>query len=174
MLRTRVGYTGGKAANPDYRHIQDHSEAIQIDFDPSVISYQELLSIAKAQGDFVGTSFSRQYRSAVFYHDRNQKEAAESLGIRQLEPLGKFTRAEDYHQKYYLQQSEVAQEFFKRYPDAVSFTDSTAVTRANGILGGYVNKNRLKQIVPDLGLSASGQQKLMKKVGKAPAGCAIP
>ena len=94
MIRTRVGYSGGKSSNPTYRSIGDHSEAIQIDFDPNVISYEELLDIAQAQGNFVGMSISNQYRSAVFYHDKSQLQAARKKGVKPLEPFGTFTRAE--------------------------------------------------------------------------------
>lgn len=127
-----------------------------------------------AQGNFVGMSISRQYRSAVFYHDKTQLQAAQSKGIKQLEPFGTFTRAEDYHQKYYLQQSNLAEEFYKRYPSARAFTDSTAATRANGIVGGYVSKTRLAEIVPELGVSSAGRETLMGMAGKAPAGCGFP
>ncbi len=119
-------------------------------------------------------SISRQYRSAVFYHDKSQLQAARKKGIKQLEPFATFTRAEDYHQKYYLQQSNLAEEFYKRYPRARAFTDSTAVTRANGIVGGYGSKARLGDIVPELGVSAAGRTTLMGMGGKAPAGCAAP
>ena len=119
-------------------------------------------------------SISNQYRSAVFYHDKSQLQVARKKGIKQLEPFGTFTRAEDYHQKYYLQQSNIAEEFYKRYPSARAFTDSTATTRANGIVGGYVSKARLGQIVPELGVSAAGRATLMEMGGKAPAGCAAP
>jgi peptide methionine sulfoxide reductase MsrA len=168
-----VGYAGGTTPNPTYRDIGDHTEIIQIDYDPNVVSYQELLNLAKAQGDFDGMSFSRQYRSVVLYHNDQQRKTARMMGIKQLEPFRNFTRAEDYHQKYYLQQSPVAEDFFKRYPDAKSFTDSTAVTRANGIVGGYVNKSRLKRIVPELGVTQSHQKALYDMAGKAPTGCAI-
>lgn len=151
----------------------DHTETIQIDYDPAIISYEELLQVALAQGDFIGMPISRQYRSVVLYQNAHQLKVARNLKIKQLEPLGSFTRAEDYHQKYYLQQSAVAEEFYQRYPDARSFTDSTAVTRANGIVGGYVNSARLEQLVPKLGVTQSARKALFGMAGKAPAGCAI-
>jgi hypothetical protein len=151
----------------------DHTEIIQIDYDPKIVSYEELLNLARAQGDFIGMPFSRQYRSVVLYHNEQQRKAAQRVGIQQLEPFRKFTRAEDYHQKYYLQQSAVAKDFYKRYPDAKSFTDSTAATRANGIVGGYVDSARLKELVPDLGVTQKSESALYKMAGKAPKGCAI-
>lgn len=174
MLRTRVGYTGGTTPNPTYRSIKDHTEAIQIDFDPKKVSYKQLLSLALKEGNFVGSEWSRQYRSAVFYHDEAQRKAAESLNIEQLEPAGIFTRAEDYHQKYYLQQSSLVQEFYQRYPDITSFTDSTAVTRANGIAGGHLNQEQLQAVVPQLGVSEDVAAKMYKLANSSKTGCAIP
>jgi peptide-methionine (S)-S-oxide reductase len=174
VIRTRVGYSGGKTPHPTYRSMGDHSECIQIDFDPAQVSYEQLLALALQQGNFVGTNWSRQYRSAVFYHNKHQLQVARKLGIKQLEPAGAFTRAEDYHQKYYLQQSDVAKDFYARYPDARTFTDSTAVTRANGIVGGHIDAERLKNIVPQLGVSEKAAQAMYRMAGSSKSGCAVP
>lgn len=117
------GYTGGTIKNPAYREIctgrTGHAEAIQIEFNADVISFEELLVVffsthdpttLNRQGNDVGT----QYRSAVFYHDPDQKEIAEKL-IQQLDKQGLFTdkivtevteasafyTAEPEHQNYY-------------------------------------------------------------------------
>lgn len=116
------GYTGGNApGKPTYREIcsglTGHTEAIQLTFDPEIISYEEILIIfitthdpttLNRQGADVGT----QYRSAIFYHDQTQKEIAEKV-IQELQPyfdnpivtettkLSQFHNAEDYHQNYY-------------------------------------------------------------------------
>lgn len=117
------GYTGGSVKNPSYKEVCNgttgHAEAIQIKYDPAVISYRELLDIffythdpttLNRQGGDVGT----QYRSAIFYHDEQQKEDAETI-IAQLtsEEVYKnpivtevtvaqvFYEAEDYHKNYY-------------------------------------------------------------------------
>lgn len=168
-----MGYAGGTLPNPTYRDLGDHTEAIQIDYDPSLISYDELLNVARAQGNFIGHNFSRQYRSVVLYHNNEQYQAAKKSGIKQLEPYRDFTRAEDYHQKYYLQQSSVAADFYRRYPDALSFTDSTAVTRANGVVGGYVERERLKTLIPKLGVGEKGARELAEMAGHPPAGCSF-
>lgn len=174
MIRTRVGYCGGSKANPTYHNLGDHSEAIQIDFDPAQISYPELLSQALAQGNFAGSSFSRQYRSVVFYHTPAQRQAAEKLDIRSVEPVGTFTRAEDYHQKYYLQQSNAVKDFYAMFPTDQAFTDSTAVTIANGISGGHVDRERVKALLPALGVSENAGQALLRLAGTSGSGCALP
>ena len=117
------GYAGGNVENPSYRAVCNgntgHAEVVQIHFDPNIVSYRDLLNVFFAihdpttlnrQGGDVGT----QYRSAIFYHDDEQKMIAEEL-IRDLNTqniwdkpivtevtnLDKFYMAEDYHQEYF-------------------------------------------------------------------------
>lgn len=124
VVYTISGYTGGNLENPTYRDITTgttgHAEVTEIYFDPEIITYRELLDyfFRKAhdptqlnrQGVDVGT----QYRSAVFYHDEEQKKAAEEAIeattndkvwkdkiVTKLEPAQKFWPAEEYHQQYY-------------------------------------------------------------------------
>lgn len=128
VLKVTSGYTGGTIKNPAYREIctgrTGHAEAVQIEFDSGLISFQELLEVFFAthdpttlnrQGNDVGT----QYRSAVFFHSDEQKEATEQL-IRQLDsakvfsakivteitPATTFYSAEPEHQNYYNQNSK--------------------------------------------------------------------
>ncbi|HXH05916.1 MAG TPA: peptide-methionine (S)-S-oxide reductase MsrA [Vicinamibacterales bacterium] len=123
VVRVQSGYTGGHVPNPTYQQVctgtTGHAEAVQITFDPRVISYRELLEIFFAihdpttlnrQGPDVGT----QYRSAIFYHSPEQRAAAEAV-IRDLEArkvfddpivtevvqLTAFYPAEEYHREYY-------------------------------------------------------------------------
>lgn len=173
-MRTRVGYCGGTRPNPTYHSIGDHSESIQIDFDPKVISYAQLLREAMSQGNFGGSAYSRQYRSAVFYGTAEQKATAESAGCSSIEPLGVFTRAEDYHQKYYLQQSGVVKDFYAMFPDDASFTDSTSTMRANAIVAGCLPRDRVEGLLPGLGVSSATGQKLLQLAGTAAPGCAAP
>lgn len=175
VLRTRVGYSGGSMAHPTYHDLGDHSESVQIDFDPTIISYEDLLRTALSIGDFQGVEFSRQYRSVVFYHNKPQLQAARALGVKKLEPFGTFTRAEDYHQKYYLQQRpEIAKEFYARYPTVSDFTDSLAVTKANGIVGGYNDSEEIRRMIPSLSVTADSAQKLLQMAGTSKSGCAAP
>lgn len=121
VVSTTVGYTGGKKKNPTYEEVcsgkTGHAESIQVEFDPSVISYEELLDVfwknidpttPNRQFCDVGT----QYRSAIFYHDEEQKRLAEKtknaveqrLGLvsaTEIVPATTFYPAEDYHQDFY-------------------------------------------------------------------------
>ena len=115
---TRVGYSGGDVPNATYRNHGTHAEAIEINFDPSVISYRQILefffqihdpSTANRQGNDVGMS----YRSAIFYVDEQQKAIAEDTiadvnasglwpgkVVTELAPAGPFWEAEPEHQDY--------------------------------------------------------------------------
>ena len=115
MLRTRVGYCGGKHANPTYRDIGDHAEAFELDFDPQKLSYEALLDLFWQAHRPDRPSRSTQYMAAIFPHTPEQERIAaasktrlEATGIRVLTPIipgARFYLAEDYHQKYHLRHS---------------------------------------------------------------------
>jgi methionine-S-sulfoxide reductase len=174
VVRTRVGYTGGKAKDPTYHNIGDHTETLQLDYDPTKITYKELLDVFWAAHNPCAQSGSRQYQSAVFYHnDAHKKLALETRDreaakrkeaiVTEILPLGTFYVAEDYHQKYLLRQrSELLREFQALYPDAKRFLASTAAARVNGYLGGHGTEAALRREIGSLGLSAQGQQLVLE------------
>lgn len=106
-----MGYTGGKNAHPSYQSVcagDGHSEAIQVEYDPAVISYEDLVEV------FFTSHFPSpapaQYKSAIWYHDEQQKQTAEKVAGAQkgeasayteIQPAVAFHAAEEYHQKYY-------------------------------------------------------------------------
>lgn len=120
---TKVGYIGGNLPNPTYEEVctdgTGHAEAVEVEYDPDEISYEELLNVfwnnhnpttLNRQGPDVGI----QYRSAIFYHDEEQKAIAEkskqqlnSSGrydlpiVTEITPAPTFYKAEEYHQKYF-------------------------------------------------------------------------
>jgi peptide-methionine (S)-S-oxide reductase len=118
VVSTRVGYSGGDVANATYRNHGTHAEAIEISFDPAVLSYRKILefffqihdpSTANRQGNDLGTS----YRSAIYYADEKQREIAEDTiadvnasglwpgkVVTELAPVGPFWEAEPEHQDY--------------------------------------------------------------------------
>ncbi len=186
-MRTRVGYTGGATVNPTYYKLGDHTETVQIDYDPTQITYAELLAVFWQSHDPTSPAWSRQYRSAIFYHNEEQERIAreskqqreEALGVRlytDIELAGRFYLAEDYHQKYYLRsQRNLFREFEAIYADTASLIHSTAVARANGYVGGYGTPQDADTIL-QLGLSQAATQMLLRMVGSnaiAPA-CPVP
>ncbi|KPK90946.1 MAG: hypothetical protein AMJ94_08120 [Deltaproteobacteria bacterium SM23_61] len=176
MVRTRVGYSGGTKKNPTYHDLGDHSESIQIDFDPTQISYQDLLEVFWKAHDPTSRSWSRQYRAALFFHNEEQKrlafesrdrEAARINGKIRTEilPANEFYLAEDYHQKYYLRQDFVlGHEFRKIFPSERDFVNSTAAARVNGYISGYGTRAALKGELDQLGLSEAGRRRLLERV----------
>lgn len=120
---TTVGYTGGTMKNPSYEDVctgrTGHSEAVEVDYDPAQVTYEQLLGIfweshdpttMNRQGPDVGT----QYRSAIYFHDaaqeasaRGSKSLLEKSGVfkrpivTEISPASDFYKAEDYHQQYF-------------------------------------------------------------------------
>jgi methionine-S-sulfoxide reductase len=168
-----VGYSGGARPNPTYRSLGDHTESVQIDFDPAKISYEQLLEVFWSSHDPSGRSWSKQYRNVIFYHDDRQKELAEKTREKvasrlktkvntEIVPASAFYRAEDYHQKFRLQQDPViTAEYDAIYPEIKDFVDSTAVSRVNGYLGGYGSREQLRKEINKLGLSEEGEKRLL-------------
>lgn len=153
----------------------DHTETLQVDFDPAKISYEKLLDTFWSTHNSCAESGSRQYMSAIFYRGEEQKRVA--LQSREREaarrgkavtttilPLETFYLAENYHQKYMLRiQPAILREFEAMYPEAKAFLASTAVARANGYLGGNGSETELRQDLGRLGLSKRGQQRLLER-----------
>ncbi|WP_248926264.1 peptide-methionine (S)-S-oxide reductase MsrA [Paenibacillus hamazuiensis] len=161
VVRTRVGYAGGTSANPTYRQLGDHSETVEIDFDPQTVTLGHLLNVFWSHhnpaniNDYKG----RQYRSLVLYRDKRQfdvivqtmkklEEQGAGKPDTEVSPFSEFYLAEDRHQKYYL----------KRYPDAIAklgaiypshedLVNSTLAARLNGLAKGYAN---MEQIVREI------------------------
>ncbi len=123
VVSTRVGYTGGDFSNPTYQDVcsggTGHAEAVEIEFDPSEVSYEKLLDIFwdihdPTQLNRQGLDIGAQYRSAIFYHGEEQKKAAiasidavqklpkyrSRKVVTQILPAPEFWQAEEYHQKY--------------------------------------------------------------------------
>jgi peptide-methionine (S)-S-oxide reductase len=123
VISTVVGYAGGKTENPTYKEVctdkTGHAEVIQIEFDPSKITFDDLLAVffqihdpttKNRQGPDVGS----QYRSVIFYHSKKQEESARAYKeqlelsgrfdgpiVTEILPAGPFYLAEEYHQKYH-------------------------------------------------------------------------
>jgi peptide-methionine (S)-S-oxide reductase len=156
----------------------DHSETIQIDYDPARISYGKLLSIFWQSHDPTSRAWSRQYLSAIFYHnDEQRKLALETKAFEEKQrnkkiqteivPFDTFYLAEDYHQKYELRgHSDLMREFKAMYPRDLDFINSTAAARVNGYLGGYGSAEERKATIENLGLSTGAQERLLANSNK--------
>lgn len=167
-----MGYAGGSKRDPTYRDLGNHSETIQVDYDPEEISYEALLDVFWNNHNPAGRSSLQQYASIIFYHDEEQRELALDTKQHQeaergqtiyteIVPYTEFWLAEDYHQKYRLRGvKSLMDEFRAMYPDFDDLVDSTAAARVNGIVGGHGTLEQLEDELDALGLSAEGQEKL--------------
>ena len=174
MVRTRVGYAGGTSPGPTYRSLGDHSETIEIDYDPEQISYEELLEVFWDSHNPTIPAWSQQYASIIFYHNDEQKKlATESrdqetarLGKSihtEIAPFSKFHMAEDYHQKYRLRQApELMEELQAIYADEGDLVNSTAAARLNGYIGGNGTSATLQSELDLLGLAEYGSNRLLE------------
>lgn len=172
MIRTRVGYSGGTLEGPTYTRLGDHTETIQIDYDPERISYKELIDIFWDSHYPTQPSWSKQYMSIVFYHNDEQKQVALETKAREetrtgatiyteIVPVGEFYPAEAYHQKYRLRgDRDLMKQFNSMYPDDVDFMNSTAAARINGYVAGYGFSATLQEELDSYGLTPKGKEKL--------------
>jgi peptide-methionine (S)-S-oxide reductase len=186
-----VGYTGGTTPDPTYHHLGNYSEAVEIVFDPAIISYQQLLNVFWHSHHPGQAPLSRQYQAAIYYHNDRQKALAlksrDRVAARlrgqiytKILPAGKFYVAEDYHQKYYLRQMpELLAEFQAIYPTPQALMASTAAARVNGYVAGYGNLAELQADLKHLGLSTAARHRLEELVAAtarfhAGPGCPVP
>jgi peptide-methionine (S)-S-oxide reductase len=119
-------------------------------------------------------SFSRQYRSAIFFHDEKQRRLAEETKKQRqrqgriftdIEPFSRFYLAEDYHQKYYLRSADVLMgELRSLFPGEREFVDSTTAARLNGYAGGFGTPEQLERELETFGLSERSEQYIRRRV----------
>ncbi len=154
----------------------DHTEALEIKFDPEAISYPELIALFWESHNPVSRSWSRQYQAFVFTHTPEQARIAHhSRDLMALElnrpilteiaPASVFYPAEAYHQKYRLRQSKTLyQELSRLYPHEADLLQSTVAARVNGYLAGFGSRADLRDILPSLNLTAESQKRLLARL----------
>jgi peptide-methionine (S)-S-oxide reductase len=167
-----VGYAGGTTADPTYHDLGGAAETVQVDFNPTQVSYERLVEMFFQFHDATFAPVSGQYRSVIFADGPEQERIAREVMQRvqagyehpfttQIVSLEKFTLAEDYHQKYALQMDSLLHAELKAiYPDIWDLVDSTAAMRINAYLDGYGTADQLRAELSGLGLSARGQEHL--------------
>ncbi|WP_436344238.1 peptide-methionine (S)-S-oxide reductase MsrA [Natronorubrum sp. FCH18a] len=173
VVRTRVGYAGGTTPDPSYYSLGDHTEVVQVEYDPAELEYDDLLEAFWTNHDWGSTAPKRQYRSVVLAADDDQLAAAERRrGVLEeragrsvatdIERLETFVRAEDYHQKYELRSTPVVgDELAARYGDA--FVDSTVVARLNGYVAGHGEPARRDELLEQLDLAPMERSELQRR-----------
>lgn len=146
VVRTRVGYAGGTKSNPSYHALGDHTETVQIDYDPTVVSYTDVLDRVFAAHDPHHQTAATQYQNVVLPATQSQREAVsryldanELDGIEtRVERLSRFTPAEAYHQKHSLRGRDRLSNVFREagYDDE-TIRESPAAAVVNAHAAGH-------------------------------------
>lgn len=180
VIRTRTGYAGGTAEQPTYREMGDHSETVELAFDPAVITFEDLLDVFWNHHNPVNINGykGRQYLYLILYHNEEQQEAVQTVISRrkklgsartetetEVAPCSVFYPAEERHQKYYL----------KRFPDAVDklgtlypshreLVNSTLAARLNGLAKGCTSLERVAGEIREWPLEPAARQKVLELI----------
>lgn len=177
VLRTRVGFAGGTSPKPTYRHMGDHTEAVEIDFDPAVIPYEELLRTFwqnhyPNRGNYKG----RQYISLIRYRGQEQRAAINKVKKEMEKGLGEaietdiaafedFTLADARHQKYYLKRyPHTLEQLQDLLPKPEHLVDSTFAARLNGFVKGYGKLRLLKDEIAAWDIAEENKEILLTKL----------
>jgi len=175
VIRTRVGYTGGKSKDPSYRNMMDHTESVQLEFDPAQISYDKLLSLFWKGHSPICRS-SAQYKSGIWFHNPEQEKKAKESMIEQekklsrkvytdIESAATFYIAEDYHQKFEMQRYKNILQILK-FGSLKEMIDSPLATKLNGYYGGHGSMEQIMVEITKSGLNEEAKSKLEIALGR--------
>lgn len=174
-----MGYAGGAFVNPTYHNLGDHSETVELEFDPTVVSYRELLKMFWENHDPTICQ-KTQYMSAIFYHDEEQlklanetmaqmqKGRAKTLATKIL-PAAIFYDAELYHQKYMLQNNPSLVKSLGLKGDLL--ITSHLACRLNGYLGGFGSRPAFEKEWQGIGLNQEQANFILKQIPKQKMAC---
>ncbi|XP_078048405.1 methionine sulfoxide reductase A isoform X3 [Augochlora pura] len=173
VIRTSVGYAGGQKEMPTYRNIGDHTEVVDIEYNPDLISYSQLLALFWKNHEYgLTTKIKRQYMSLILYHDDEQKSLGEKSReqeqrkhtaqiLTEVRKFEKFYPAEDYHQKYRLRSHPWLMETTGLKSDE-ALRNSPLAAKLNGYIAGAGTIEQFQKELPKLGLSEKASQYLQK------------
>lgn len=173
MTRTRVGYIGGRSANPTYHDLADHAEGVEVHYDPERIRYEALLEHFWTGHDPTRPKGSTQYRAALFCADEEEAEVARASRVRCAQRLGAaveteilvgrpFHAAEAYHQKWRLRRDHrLFVDLQGCFRSEAELLDSVAAAKLNGWVGGQTSRARIEPFIEDLGLTSAAQRYLL-------------
>lgn len=179
VVRTRTGYAGGTMADPDYRRMGDHSEMVQIDYDPRRISYGQLLQVFWDRHNPVNINGykDRQYLSLILFHHKEQereihetvsrmRQEKPGIGETEIQPYTVFYQAEERHQKYYLKRFPDAMEKLQvLYPTDEALELSTLASRLNGLAKGFTSLERIMRELETWPISEPERIRITETIG---------
>ena len=172
VVSTRVGFSGGTLENPTYSGIGDHVETVEVVYDPSTITYPELLMHFWKHHNARAKPIFRQYASAIFCESESELELAksqrqlwqESTGeekvLTAILPFQKFYPAGDRHQKYYLQQDP---ELLKSLPESDTLLYSLFTTKLNAVAGRAGDRESLDKQLQAFGIEEKARETLFRR-----------
>lgn len=168
VLRTCVGYAGGTTNSPTYRNIGDHTEVLEIDYDPTKITYKKLLNIFWNNHEYgLCAAIKRQYMSLILYHNDEQKKIATESKIEEqerrkpeiiktaIQEASTFYPAEDYHQKYRLQGHKELCKSLDLDINSELLRNSYVATKLNGFIAGLGGDATFLKEADNMGLTPS-------------------
>lgn len=176
VISTQVGFAGGTTADPTYRRMGDHTETVEILFDPERISYEDLMRTFWRSHDAVKdrTYKERQYISLLIYDTEAQRETAERVRTEEearsgrpiqteFQPFHAFYPAEEHHQKYNLKRFKRATETARSlFPTLEEFHSSTIAARLNGFVREYGSLDAIKAEIRTWGLNEQQLEELQE------------
>lgn len=178
VVRTRTGYAGGMLPDPTYRHMGDHSETVELEYDPKILTYEEILRVFWDNHNPVNINGykGRQYQSMLLYRTPQQKNAIDrALKERresgkdelatEVHPFTVFYSAEVKHQKYYLKRHpDAVDKLLKLYPSIQAMDQSALAARLNGLAKGFTNRSRILEEVKNWRMPEAELERIMALV----------
>ena len=170
VVATRVGFSGGTLPDPSYSAIGDHVETVEVLYDPSIITYPELLRHFWRHHNSRAKPIFRQYASAIFCVEKAQLEVAkkereawqargEEEVLTAILPAGEFFPAAENHQKYYLQQDSA---LFAGLPQE-NRLNTLLAAKLNAVSGRAGDRAALERTLEELGVDNNGRQNLFAR-----------
>lgn len=177
VMRTRTGYAGGTTPMPAYRNLGDHTETIEVVFDPEHLSLDQVMRLFWRKHHPNRPPYKgRQYISLLRYKNQEHKgvieavkaEFEQELGVRietDIAPLSQFTPAEERHQKYDLKRfPRVLEQLQDLFPKIEMLHDSTFAARLNGLAKGASNRSELVEEISGWGISEEYRNLLINRL----------
>ena len=173
VVETRVGYAGGRYEQPSYTNMRDHSETVELLYNPELITYRELCTLFWHAHNPGWAGVLRQYANQLFFTSEEEREIAEEeaearrveAGAKIRTPIRElpaFYPAEASHQKHHLRSHrELMSAFRSIFPSEVAFTTSTAAMRVNAALAGYSTTELIQRELPGYGLPSLVRERVL-------------
>lgn len=172
VLRTRVGYTGGDTTTPSYENLGNHIEVIEVDYDPTVISYEGLIEAYFNLYDASVRPYSHRVKSVIYFRTENEKQIANRVKtavsqqlnkplFTEVDPMPVFYIAEAYHQLSYLKkETSLYSEISQMFPDENVQLLSVLASKLNGFIAGYGTLEALENVLEQSSLSSESLKRM--------------